>query len=44
MRLTDDEQPILAGEFGAVRRWATSHQISVGEFFAAADFVPVTAC
>ena len=42
MRLSDEEQAMLAGEFGAVRRWAISHQIAVGEFFDAADFVPVS--
>jgi len=33
---------MLAGEFGAVRRWAIGHQIAVGEFFDAEDFVPVS--
>ena len=33
---------MLAGELGAVRRWGISHQIAVGEFFDAADFVPVS--
>jgi predicted aconitase len=42
MRLTDEENGMLAGEFGAPRRWAVAHQIAVGEFFDAADFVPVT--
>jgi predicted aconitase len=42
MRLTDEEQAMLAGEFGAVRRWAITHQIAVGEFFDAEDFVPVS--
>ena len=32
---------MLAGAFGAPRRWAIEHQIAVGEFFDAADFVPV---
>ena len=31
-----------AGEFGEPRRWATLHQIAVGEFFDAADLVPVS--
>src|SRR5437588_6184216 len=31
-----------AGAVGAVRRWAISHQVAVGEFFDAADFVPVS--
>jgi len=42
MRLTDEEKAMLAGEFGAPRRWAITHQIAVGEFFDAADFVPVS--
>ena len=33
---------MLAGASGEVRRWAISHQIAVGEFFDAADFVPVS--
>src|SRR6267378_3854324 len=42
MRLSDEERGMLAGELGAVRRWGISHQIAVGEFFNAADFVPVS--
>jgi predicted aconitase len=42
MRLSDEERGMLAGELGAVRRWGISHQIAVGEFFDAADFVPVS--
>jgi predicted aconitase len=42
MRLTDEEQAMLAGELGEPRRWAMAHQIAVGEFFDAADFVPVS--
>ena len=42
MRLTDEERAMLAGELGPVRRWAIAHQIAVGEFFDAADFVPVS--
>src|SRR5205085_1156529 len=34
-------QAIRAGAFGAPRRWAIEHQIAVGEFFDAADTVPV---
>ena len=33
---------MLAGEFGEPRRWAIAHQIAVGEFFDAADFVRVS--
>jgi Aconitase X len=42
MRLTDEEQAMLAGECGEPRRWAIEHQIAVGEFFDAEDFVPVS--
>src|SRR5271157_1598871 len=42
MRLTDEERGMLAGEVGEPRRWAIAHQIAVGEFFDAADFVPVS--
>src|ERR1700733_7278851 len=42
MRLNDEEQPMLAGEAGEPRRWAIAHQIAVGEFFDAADLVPVS--
>src|SRR5438874_5865890 len=42
MRLNDEERAMLAGALGAVRRWAISHQVAVGEFFDAADLVPVS--
>ncbi len=42
MRLTDEETAMLRGELGEPRRWAIAHQIAVGEFFDAADFVPVS--
>jgi hypothetical protein len=42
MRLNDEERAMLAGEFGEPRRWAIAHQIAVGEFFDAADLVPVS--
>jgi len=42
MRLSDEERAMVAGELGEVRRWAIAHQIAVGEFFDAADFVPVS--
>lgn len=42
MRLDDEEQDILAGKDGPVRRQALAHQIAVGDFFGASDFVPVT--
>jgi predicted aconitase len=42
MKLTDVERAMHAGEMGAALRAAIEHQIKVGEFFGAADFVPVT--
>ena len=42
MTLNDEEQDILAGKSGPVARQALQHQIKVGEFFGAEDFVPVT--
>lgn len=42
MQLNDEEQAMLAGERGFVARTAIEHQIKVGEFFGATDFVPVT--
>src|SRR6202521_2765683 len=41
MRLNDEERAMRAGELGEPRRWATLHQIAVGEFFDAADLVPI---
>jgi predicted aconitase len=42
MRLTNEERAMLACELGEPRRWAIAHQIAVGEFFDAADFLPVS--
>src|ERR1044072_8846943 len=42
MKLNDEERDILAGKFGPLPQEALLHQKSVGEFFGAADFVPVT--
>src|SRR3982751_6946661 len=42
MKLTSEEQSMLAGEQGPVPRLALEHQVKVGEFFGAGDFVPVT--
>jgi hypothetical protein len=33
---------MLAGEFGALRKAAIQHQIAVGDFFGAADMVPIS--
>jgi predicted aconitase len=42
MKLNDEEQDLLAGKLGPVPQQALQHQIMVGEFFGAKDFVPVT--
>ena len=41
MNLTEEEKAMLAGEFGSLRQWAMDHQIKVGRYFAAPDFVTV---
>jgi hypothetical protein len=41
MRLTEEEQDLRAGKQGPVPKLAIEHQIAVGEFFGAQDFVPV---
>jgi predicted aconitase len=42
VKLNDAEQDILAGKSGPVPQQALRHQIKVGDFFDAQDFVPVT--
>ena len=42
MRLNSEEKAMLAGELGPVPRAAIEHQVKVGSFFGAKDFVPVT--
>lgn len=42
MKLSDEEQAMRGGEFGPLRQWAIAHQIQVGSYLGAADFVPVT--
>jgi predicted aconitase len=42
VKLNEIERAMLAGELGQVPRIAIEHQIQVGEFLHAADFVPVT--
>src|SRR5215813_6270109 len=42
MKLTDEERALRAGEFGAAAQWAIEHQIKVGRYLGARDFVPVT--
>ncbi len=41
MKLNDEEKAMLAGEFGPLRQWAIDHQIKVGSYLKAPDFVPV---
>jgi hypothetical protein len=42
VRLTDEEQAMRAGTFGPATQWAIEHQIQVGRYLGAADFVPVS--
>jgi predicted aconitase len=42
VKLNDLERSMLAGEHGAAAKRALEHQVKVGEFFGAADFVAVT--
>lgn len=42
MKLDDEEKAMLAGEDGSVAKTAMEHQVKVGRFFGAEDFVPVT--
>src|SRR6202163_698709 len=42
MRLTDEEEAMRAGRHGPALQWAIEHQIRVGRYLGAADFVPVT--
>ena len=42
MELNTEEKAMLAGEFGPVRKMAIEHQIKVGDFFGAKDFVEVS--
>src|SRR5438270_4896485 len=42
VKLNDEEQAMRSGEFGPLRQWAIEHQIKVGTYLGASDFVPVT--
>ncbi|MEM9683959.1 MAG: aconitase X catalytic domain-containing protein [Pseudomonadota bacterium] len=42
MKLNSDEEALLAGQSGWVRQQAIKQQVEVGEFFGAADLVPVS--
>src|SRR5215468_9687169 len=41
MRLNDEEEAMRAGKLGPGLQWAIEHQIRVGRYLGAADFVPV---
>jgi predicted aconitase len=42
MKLNEEEKAILAGDQGPLPQWALQHQIAVGDFFGAEDFVLVS--
>src|SRR2546423_7878948 len=42
MRLTEEEEAMRAGCYGPALQWAIDHQIRVGNYLGADDFVPVT--
>ena len=42
MRLNDEEQSMRAGQFGPAVQWAIEHQIKVGRYLGAEDFVEVS--
>lgn len=42
MKLSPQEEAMLAGEMGAARQWAVSHQMQVGQMFDAEDMVEVS--
>jgi len=42
MRLNEKERAILAGTQGPARQWAIDHQLRVGRYLGAGDFVPVS--
>ncbi len=42
MKLSDNDEAMLAGEMGEPRRWAMAHMLQVGAVFDAPDFVNVS--
>jgi predicted aconitase len=42
MNLTGEEEALRTGECGPAVQWAIEHQIKVGDYLGARDFVPVT--
>jgi predicted aconitase len=41
MKMNDEERAMAAGEFGPLRQWAIEHQLKVGGYFGADDFVTI---
>jgi len=41
MKLTDEEEALRSGKFGRAAQWAIAHQIQVGDYLGARDFVAV---
>jgi predicted aconitase len=42
MKLTGEEEALRSGEFGQAAQWAIEHQIKVGRYLGACDFVAVS--
>jgi predicted aconitase len=42
MKLTVEEEALRVGEFGPAAQWAIEHQIKVGDYLGARDFVAVS--
>ena len=42
MKLNNEEQVMLAGDFGLAVKWAMEHQLQVGRMFDAKDMVDVS--
>src|SRR5262245_31969466 len=42
MKLNDEERALRAGAFGPAAQWAIEHQIKVGDYLGADDFVSVS--
>ena len=42
MKLAAEEEAMRAGESGPLAQWAIEHQIKVGQYLGAGDFVTVT--
>src|ERR1700674_3134784 len=42
MKLDEEEEAMQAGKLGPLRQWAIEHQILVGRYLGAENFVPVS--